>query len=324
MAEEKEWKLPAELQPKPEDVGYDLDAVLSAVVGLRSEIPEDAFTASILGTERTGNGVVIRDDGLVLTVGYLITEAETIWLSTAKGTVVAGHPMAYDQATGFGIVQALGKLGVPAIQRGTAADCRRGDQVIVAGHGGRRRALKAHVVAKREFAGYWEYVLDEAIFTVPAHPNWGGTAVVDAQGRLTGIGSLLVQERIEDKEIQGNMIVPIDPLEPILDDLLRYGRVNRPPRPWLGIYATEFNKRLVVAGMAKGGPADRAKIEVGDMVLAVAGDKVIGLADLFRKIWAQGRAGVEVKLTLMRGAERVETSVRSVDRSDFLKKPKLH
>jgi S1-C subfamily serine protease len=324
MAEEKDWTFPRELQPAPEDVAYDLDAALAAVVGLRSEIPEDAFTASILGTERAGNGVAIRDDGLVLTVGYLITEAETIWLSTAKGTVVAGTPLAYDQATGFGIVQALGKLGVPALARGSAADLRRGDQVIVAGYGGRRRALKAHVVAKREFAGYWEYVLDEAMFTVPAHPNWGGTALVDARGRLTGIGSLLVQEKIEDKEIQGNMVVPIDLLEPILDDLLRYGRVNRPPRPWLGMYATEFNKRLVVAGLAKGGPADRAKVEVGDMVLAVGGEPAAGLADLFRKIWSQGRAGAEVKLTLMRGGDRIEAVVRSVDRNDFLKKPKLH
>ncbi|MGQ0675795.1 MAG: S1C family serine protease [Rhodospirillales bacterium] len=324
MKEDKDWRLPPNLQPKPEDVGYDLDAALSAVVGLRSEVPEDAFTAGILGTERAGNGVVIRDDGLVLTVGYLITEAETIWLSTARGAVVPGHPLAYDQATGFGIVQALGKLGLPALQRGSAARCRRGDQAVMAGHGGRARSLKVHVLAKREFAGYWEYVLDEAIFTVPAHPNWGGAALVDAEGRLAGIGSLLVQERIEDKEIQGNMVVPIDLLDPILDDLLRYGRVNRPPRPWLGMYTTEFNTRLVVAGLARGGPAERAKVEVGDMVLAVAGVKVTGLADLYRRIWALGRAGVEAPLTLMRGGERVEAVARSVDRNDFLKKPRLH
>jgi S1-C subfamily serine protease len=324
MAEEKDWTLPPNLQPRPEEVGYDLDAALSAVVGLRAEVPEDAFTAGILGTERAGNGVVIREDGLVLTIGYLVTEAETIWLSTAKGTVVAGHPLAYDQATGFGIVQALGRLGLPALKRGSAAECRRGDAVVVAGFGGRRRSLKARVIAKREFAGYWEYVLDEALFTAPAHPNWGGAAVMDAQGRLLGIGSLLVQEKIEDKEVQGNMAVPIDLLEPILGDMLRLGRANRPARPWLGLYTTEFNTRLVVAGLAKGGPADRAKVEVGDMVLAVAGQPVAGLADFYRKAWAQGAAGVEVPLTLMRGGERMDAAVRSIDRNDFLKKPKLH
>jgi S1-C subfamily serine protease len=324
MAEERDWMLPPDLQPRPEEVAYDLDAALSAVVGLRAEIPDDAFTAGILGTERAGNGVVIRDDGLILTIGYLITEAETIWLSTAKGAVVAGHPLAYDQATGFGIVQALGKLGLPALQRGSAAQCRRGDAVVVAGFGGRRRALKARVVAKREFAGYWEYVLDEAMFTVPAHPNWGGAAVVDAQGRLLGIGSLLVQERIEGKEVQGNMVVPTDLLEPILGDMLRLGRADRPARPWLGMYTTEFNTRLVVAGLAKDGPADRAQVEVGDMVLAVAGQPVAGLADFYRKAWALGAAGVEVPLALMRGGERVDARVRSIDRNDFLKKPKLH
>jgi len=316
--------LPPDLQPRPEDVAYDLDAALSAVVGLRSEIPDDAFTAGILGTERAGNGVVIREDGLILTIGYLITEAETIWLNTAKGTVVAGHSLAYDQATGFGIVQALGKLGVPALQRGSAAECRRGDAVVVAGFGGRRRSLKARVVAKREFAGYWEYVLDEAMFTVPAHPNWGGAAVMDARGRLLGIGSLLVQEKIEDKEVQGNMVVPIDLLEPILGDMLRLGRADRPARPWFGMYTTEFNTRLVVAGLAKGGPADRAKVEVGDMVLAVADQPVAGLADFYRKAWALGPAGVEVPFTLMRGGERVGAVLRSIDRNDFLKKPKLH
>ncbi len=324
MAEDQDWTFPPDLRADPKEVGFDLDSVLASVVGLRSEIPEDAFTASILGTERAGNGVVIREDGLVLTIGYLITEAETIWLTAVGGTVVAGHPLAYDQATGFGIVQALGRMGLKALPLGTAASCRRGDQVIVAGAGGRPHALKTRVVAKREFAGYWEYVLDEAIFTAPAHPHWGGAALVDREGKLAGIGSLLVQEKIEDKEIQGNMIVPIDPLRPILDDLLRYGRVNRPARPWLGMYTTEFNTRLVVAGLAKNGPAARAKVEVGDMVLAVAGEPVMGLADLYRKIWRLGPAGVAVPLTLMRGGERVDASPRSADRNDSLKKPKLH
>src|SRR5437899_2333846 len=288
MAEQADWAFPLEMRPRPEDWRFDLDAALDSVVQLRAEIPEDAFTAPILGTERAGNGIVIREDGLVLTIGYLITEASTIWLTTNQGVVAGGFPLAYDQATGFGLVQPLGRLGARALERGTASSCRIGENVVVAGHGGRAHALKATVFAKREFAGYWEYVLDEAIFTAPAHPQWGGAALIGAEGKLLGIGSLLVQEKIDAGTIQGNMVVPIDLLGPLLDDMVKLGRANRPARPWLGLYATEAGARLVVAGLAPGGPAEKAGLRVGDAVLAVAGAKPSSLADLFRRIWACG------------------------------------
>ena len=324
MSEPSDWAFPAELQPAPEQVRFDLDAALNAVVMLRTEIPQDAFTASILGTERVGNGVVIRADGLVLTIGYLITEAETIWLTTNAGSAVAGHTVAYDQATGFGLVQPLGRLGVPVLERGSAKSCAVGDEVIVIGHGGRSHALQAKIIAKREFAGYWEYVLDEALFTAPAHPQWGGAALVGADGRLVGIGSLLVQEALNGETVQGNMIVPIDPLEPILGDMLTIGRANRPPRPWLGMYTTDASGQLVVGGLADGGPADRAGVRPGDLVLEVAGERASTLVDLFRKVWRLGSAGVEVPLTLGREGALVRVRLRSADRNDFLKKPPLH
>jgi len=324
MAEQKDWAFPAEMRPKPEDWRFDLEQALDAVVLVRSEIPEDAFTASILGTERAGNGVVISENGMVLTIGYLITEASVIWLATNKGTVVGGYPMAYDQATGFGLVQPLGKLGVKPIERGSASSIRVGENVVVAGHGGRAHALKATVFAKREFAGYWEYVLDEALFTAPAHPQWGGSALIGADGKLAGIGSLLVQEKIDAGTIQGNMIVPIDLLETILESLLATGKAGRPSRPWLGMYTTDAGARLVVAGLAPGGPAERAGIKVGDAVLEVAGQKPSSLADLFRRIWRLGTSGVEVPLKLAREGTVSEVKVRSADRSDFLKKPHLH
>src|SRR6185436_19583917 len=253
---EGEWAFPVEMRPRPEEWRFDLERALDAVVSLRAEVPEDAFTAQILGTERAGSGVVIREDGLVLTIGYLITEASTIWLTTNKGNVVGGFPLAYDHTTGFGLVHPLGKLGVKAIERGTAASCRVGENVVMAGHGGRAHSLKATIFAKREFAGYWEYVLDEAMFTAPAHPQWGGAALIGAEGKLLGIGSLLVQEKIDAGTIQGNMIVPIDLLAPILDDMTRTGRANRAPHPWLGMYVTEAGERLVVAGLAPGAPAE--------------------------------------------------------------------
>jgi S1-C subfamily serine protease len=323
MAQEKNWVFPVEMRPRPEDWRFELDGALDAVVLLRSEIPEDAFTAQILGTERAGNGVVIGEQ-LVLTIGYLVTEASVIWLTTNKGTVVGGTVLAYDQGTGFGLVQPLGKLGVKPLERGSSASIRVGENVVVAGHGGRAHALKATVFAKREFAGYWEYVLDEALFTAPAHPQWGGSALIGADGKLAGIGSLLVQEKIDAGTLQGNMIVPIELLEPILEPMLKTGRSGRPPHPWLGLYTTEAGKHLVVAGIAPGGPAERAGVAVGDMVLAVAGEKPASLAELWRKVWAVGPCGAVVPLKIARNGKISEVRITTVDRNDILKKPHLH
>jgi len=326
MSEPSDWAFPAELQPRAEQVRFDLDAALDAVVMVRTEIPQDAFTASILGTERVGNGVVLRADGLVLTIGYLITEAQTIWLTTNAGSALPAHTLAYDQVTGFGLVQALGRLDVPLIERGSAKSCAVGDEVTVIGYGGRSHALRAKIVAKREFAGYWEYVLDEALFTAPAHPQWGGAALLGMDGRLLGIGSLFVQELLAGQAVQANMIVPIDLLEPIYQDLRTRGSANRPPRPWLGMYTTEADSggQFVVAGLAEGGPADSAGVKRGDLVLEVAGTRVSALAELFRRVWRLGSAGVNVPLTLAREGEIVRVEVRSADRNDFLKKPQLH
>ena len=321
---EGEWAFPVEMRPRAEEWRFDLEHALDSVVGLRAEIPEDAFTAQILGTLRAGSGVVIRDDGLILTIGYLITEASTIWITTNKGMVVGGFPLAYDQVTGLGLVHPLGKLGVRAIERGSIASVRVGENVVMAGHGGTQHSLKATVFAKREFAGYWEYVLDEALFTAPAHPQWGGAALIGADGKLLGIGSLLVQEKVDTSTLQGNMIVPIDILAPILDDMVKLGRPSRPPRPWLGLYVTEAGPRLVVAGLAPDGPAEKAGIKVGDAVLDVAGAKPSSLADLFRRIWACGSVGAQVPLKLLRETTSKEIVVTSADRSDFLKKPHLH
>jgi S1-C subfamily serine protease len=316
--------MPPAAQPKPEDYSYDLDEALGALVGLRALIPADAFTAETLGTERTGNGVLIRD-GVVLTIGYLITEAETIWLHLGDGRAVPGHVLAYDQETGFGLVQALARVELPALSIGHSKTAKIGDQVVVAGAGGRKHSVVARVVAKQEFAGNWEYVLDEAIFTAPAHPFWGGTAMIGRAGELLGIGSLQVQQvRDTGTPEPLNMIVPIDLLKPILEDLLTLGRPNRPPRPWLGLNATEIDDKIVVARVSTSGPARRANLRTGDIVLAVAGDEVSDLAGFFRRVWSLGKAGVEVPLTVYRDGRTFEVRVASGDRNRFLKGPSLH
>jgi S1-C subfamily serine protease len=323
MTDKDEWAFPRELQPRAEEVAFDLSAALDAVVALRADVPDDAFTASVLGTERTGNGVVIRDDGLILTIGYLITEAETIWLTANDGTVVQGYALAYDFTSGFGLVQALGRLGVQPLVQGSAASVETDDDVIVIGNGGYAHALKARINDKREFAGYWEYVLDEALFTAPAHPEWSGAALVGEDGRLLGIGSLLVQEQVDDDTVHGNMFVPIDLLAPIVDDLTRQGRRSGLPRPWLGLYAAEVKETLVVSALAAGGPAERAGVRPGDLVVEIGGHPVSELAPFFRTMWRMGPAGTEIPLVLIRDGARVDVKVRSADRGDFLKKPSL-
>ena len=323
MADTTHWAFPASLQPKPGELGFDLASVLDGVVTVHAEIPDDAFTASLLGTERIGNGVVIRDDGLILTIGYLITEAETIWITTNDGRVLPGHPMAYDFETGLGLVQPLGRLGVKPIIRGSASALSPGDSVYVIGRGGRAHALEAELLAKREFAGYWEYVLDEALFATPLHPEWSGAALLDGDGKLVGIGSLYVQEEVGDEVIKGNMFVPIDLLDPIEQDLVSFGRSRRPARPWLGMYTAETDGKLVVRGLVRGGPADEGGVRLGDVVVEVAGARVGTLAEFFRNVWARGSAGVDVPLTLARDATAVSAVVASGDREDFLRKPSL-
>jgi len=233
--------------------------------------------------------------------------------------------LAYDQETGFGLVQALGRLNTPSIDLGIGLRVGAGDRAIMAAEGGRRHAIAARVVARQEFAGYWEYVLDRAIFTAPAHPFWGGAALIGADGRLIGIGSLHVQNA-NGRELRRdvNMVVPIDLLPPILDDMLTYGRPNRPPRPWLGLYAQEVEDAIIVAGLAERGPAGKAGLRPGDRILGVREDSVASLASLWRKVWASGSAGSEVVLQVRRDNETLTVRVLSVDRTQFHKVPKLH
>jgi S1-C subfamily serine protease len=318
-----EWRVPPANQPRAGDYGFDLDRVLSSVVGLHSIIPQDAFSAETLGTERAGNGVVI-DDGLVLTIGYLITEAEAVWLHRGDGRVVEGHVLGFDATTGFGLVQALGRLDLEPVPIGSSTATRIGERVIMGGAGGRTRSVGSQIAAKQEFAGYWEYLLDEAIFTYPAHPNWGGTGLINERGELIGIGSLQLERERDGKAEHVNMVVPIDLLKPILDDLRKFGRVNKPARPWLGLYSTEIDHRVVVIGISATGPAARAELKTGDVILAVNGEKVASQTSFYRKMWALGSAGVDVPLTVHHEGVTFDVTVTSTDRAKLLKAPRLH
>jgi S1-C subfamily serine protease len=318
-----EWKVPPAYQPRAADYSFDLDRVLSSVVGLHSIIPADAFSAETLGNERAGNGVVI-DDGLVLTIGYLITEAETVWLHLGDGRVVEGHALGFDFESGFGLVQPLGRFDLEPLPMGSSALARIGDSVVLGGAGGRTRSVASHIAARQEFAGYWEYLLDDAIFTHPAHPNWGGTGLISGGGELIGIGSLQLEREREGKAEHVNMIVPIDLLKPVLDDLRKFGRVSKPARPWLGMYSTEIDDKVVVIGISAKGPAARAELKAGDVILAVKGERITSQSEFYRKLWALGPAGVDVPLTVHHDGVTFDVVLTSIDRAKLLKGPRLH
>jgi S1-C subfamily serine protease len=302
----------------------DLEGISRSVVKLRAEVPEDAFTAGILGSQRTGNGVVIDSNGLILTIGYLVTEATDVWLTTPDGRELAAHPLAYDQVTGFGLVLPLEKADIAPVPLGTSADLRVGDQAFAVSSPEFAEPQPVQIFARREFAGAWEYLLEDAIFAAPAHPHWSGSALIDGHGRLAGVGSLLVRELTEGEEINANMFVPIDLLKPILEELTTRGRTSRQSRPWLGVYAAEMTGKVYVTGVAEGGPAHLADVREGDFIMRVAEHDVATLPDFYRRLWAVGPAGTGVPLTAIRGGTRLHLNVRSVDRVDLLKRPQAH
>ena len=297
------------------------DSARKSIVSLRAQIPDDAFTASTLGTVREGSGVVIGDDGLVVTIGYLITEAEEVWLTTHDERVVPAHVVGYDQQTGFGLVQALGKLDLPALRLGSSTAARLGDlATVIDGEG---REVTTEIVARQEFAGYWEYLLDEAIFTAPFHPSWGGAGLIDSDNRLIGIGSLRLQMLQAGKTTDINMMVPIDLLKPILDDLIAAGRPRREARPWLGVFSAEQSNEVVVMSVAGGGPAEKAGIRSGDVISELDGDEITGLADFYRKLWSKAPAGAEFSMRSLREGRENWVRIKTADRDAFLHKPQL-
>ncbi len=319
-----DWDVPPSIQPQAEDYAFDLDAALASVVSVRALTPSDAFTAETLGDNRLGNGVLIPG-GLVLTIGYLIVEAQTIWLGFSDGSAVQGHTLGYDQQTGFALLQPLARVKLPELQLGDSTKADIDDRVVIGSPGGRERSIAAHVIARQEFAGYWEYVLEDAIFTAPAHPHWGGAPLINAQGKLIGIGSLQLQAADNEGGDQPlNMSVPVDLLKPILDDLKKLGRADRPVRPWLGLYSADIEGEVVVLGLAPGGPAELAGVDPGDIIVSVAGVEVLNLSDFYRKVWQQGNSGVEVPLTVAREQGPVNLVIKSGDRNALLKSPSLH
>jgi S1-C subfamily serine protease len=296
------------------------EEILKAIVKIRAIIPGDAHTARTLGTEREGNGVVIDSKGHILTIGYLIVEAETIQVVGAEDKPVKATFVGYDHKTGFGLLRADEPLGVAPMKLGQSSEVKEGDPVLVAGHGGRDSVQAARVISRKEFAGYWEYLLEDPILTTPPYANFGGAALVGREGQLLGIGSLFTQVMIQGLgSIPCNLFVPIDHLKPILSDLITKGRSREVPRPWLGVNVEEAHGRVFIVQLTPGGPAEEAGLKPGDMILTVDGKAVNGLADFYRKVWALGKAGIDVPLSILQGIRILDITVHSTDRYQVLR-----
>jgi S1-C subfamily serine protease len=298
----------------------DAEATLSAVVRVQSRILPDARTAPTLGARRAGSGVLVRD-GYVLTIGYLVIEAEAIEVTAGDGRSVPATLAAYDHATGFGLLKLVAPLPGTPLPLGDSTSLAERDAAMVVGYGGREALNLVTVVSRRPFSGSWEYLLDAAIFTYPPVHNWSGAALISARGELLGVGSLIVPDAGGDgTPSPGNLFVPIDLVKPILDDLIVHGRGPGPRRPWLGVYAEQLRGRLFVSRVAREGPAERAGLASGDIVIGVGGEEVASLADFYRKVWARGAAGVEVPLRVLQGLEVKDLSLRSIDRLEYFRR----
>ena len=297
-----------------------LEEVVSSVVRIKTFIAPEGRTVENLGREREGSGIVIDENGLILTIGYLMVEAHAAEAITNDGRAVPANVVGYDHETGFGLLQAIAPLKLKPLALGKSAEVKERDPVLIASFGGLDMAAPAYVVAKREFAGSWEYLLDEALFTAPPHPTWSGAALISREGKLVGVGSLIVGDTSGKSDgVPGNMFVPIDLLPPILADLIAAGRPTGANKPWIGVSSEDVRGRLFVSRVTAGGPGEKAGIRRGDIIVGVNGEAPKNLADFYRKLWALGSAGATVPLDLLQGSDKVRVDVKSMNRLDHLK-----
>jgi S1-C subfamily serine protease len=295
-----------------------VDELAAAVVRIKTYINPDGRTIGNLGREREGSGILIDDNGLVLTIGYLMVEAHAAEVATNAGRTVPANVVGYDHETGFGLLRTTEPLRLKPMALGRSAALKEHDPVLIASFGG--MVAPAHVVAKREFAGNWEYLLDEAIFTAPPHPAWSGAALISREGKLVGVGSLIVGDATgKDDSTPGNMFVPIDRLPPILGDLIADGHAAGPGTPWLGLTPVETHGLLLVGRVTPGGPAEKAGLRRGDVIVGVNGEAPKSMADFYRKVRAQGDAGATVPLEVLQDKETKRIPVQSMNRLDHLK-----
>jgi serine protease Do len=311
-----------EATPAMQSVIDALTKANAAVVGVEVTTTEDARSAETLGHRRSGSGVVIGADGLILTIGYLMLEADTIQIVTREQRTFPARAVGYDLATGFGLIKSLLPLRISPVTLGTHNDLSPGDALMVATGGDQADVAVTQLVSKRPFSGYWEYHIDSALFTSPPIGNHSGAPLFNRRGELLGIGSLFVGDALgKSPRVPGNMFVPIDLLKPILDEMQRTGSSTHSRRPWLGVTSSEQGGHVLVVRVTKDSPAEAAGISGGDVVLAVDGVGVATLEEFYKRIWAHPNPEDEMKITVMQGSETKVLTLKGVDRLTTLAKP---
>ena len=295
------------------------DEILSAVVAVHAKSLPNARSADTLGNERRGSGALIRD-GYVLTIGYLVIEAQSVQVVGAEGKTVPAAVAAYDHASGFALLRLLAPFPAKPLPLGDSAAVAEGDPVLAVSALAAEGPTLVRVVSRRPFAGSWEYQLDSAIYTYPPVPEWSGAPLISGKGELIGIGSLIVRDADgPGEDAPGNMFVPVETLKPVLEELIAQGRRKEPARPWLGVNTEQVRGHLFITRVSPEGPAERAGRRAGDLVLGVAGEPVSTLEDFYRRLWAQGAAGAEIGLRVLQGAQVKDVKVKSIDRQSYFR-----
>jgi S1-C subfamily serine protease len=293
-----------------------LREAVGAVVRIRMQALRDATSMELLGPDREGTGVVIDSSGLILTIGYIVVEASRIEVFTGEGRTVPAALVAFDQPTGLALIRTSTPLAVRPVALGDSSRLEATESVLVASA---VAADVAYVASRRTFTGYWEYILDDAIFTAPPRGDFAGAALIGRDGRLLGIGSLFVADAVQPRaNFPGNMFIPINALRPILGDLIANGR-RSDARPWLGVHTQEVQGRIVVTRVTPESPAQKAGLRRGDIITALDGQELAGQADLYKRLWAYGKPGVKVPLRVLQGNRMLELGIESMDRYDHFR-----
>jgi serine protease Do len=298
----------------------ELRRLVGTVVEVRTVAVQGAETARALGERRSGSGAIL-DPTTVLTIGYLLLEVDQVEVVTTSGKTIPGRVAAYDHQSGLGIVRTVLPLDGTILELGDSDAVSERTRVLTLGHG-EPEATELVVVSRKPFAGSWEYLVDRAIYTFPPVNNWSGAALMTGDGRLIGVGSLVVNDAASGGEpVPGNMFVPVNLIKPILSELIEKGRRSGPAQPWLGVNTEAVRGNLMVSRVSRNGPADRAGLAPGDIIVSVGAARVGDQAEFYRQVWKTGPAGAEIPLRVLQAGEIREIRVRSIDRADFLRKP---